>query len=339
MILRKIIENHWYKKNNFFLTILLYPFEIIFICITKIRHFFYKSGIFKQNKLPIPVIIIGNISVGGAGKTPLTKYLTQELTNLGFNIGIILRGYKGQNQDAYIVNKDDNSQKVGDEALIYAQSGFKVAIGKNRYLAGKILCDTYPNIQLILADDGLQHYALNRDYEIAVVDGMRMFGNKHCLPMGPLREEIKRLNSINAIVVNGKPQSQQLILQQFKSKLLIQQNMLIDRIYNPITNVSVTSEFFNNKNNVALAAIGNPQRFFDLLTQIGIITSKHYNFPDHYYYKLDDIPKQADTILVTEKDYVKLAQFNDDRIWVVFVKSQLNNSLLLTQIQQLIFKN
>ena len=153
MQLQQLIERHWYKKNNPLLCFLLLPLSLVFFCISKLRAYLYRSGIFKSYKLPVPVVIIGNISVGGAGKTPLTKHLAAALSAEGISVGVILRGYKSETKHATVVKSTDDSVKVGDEALIYANSGIRVAIGSNRYQAGLALLKQYPDIQIILADD------------------------------------------------------------------------------------------------------------------------------------------------------------------------------------------
>ncbi|MBP9742857.1 MAG: tetraacyldisaccharide 4'-kinase [Burkholderiales bacterium] len=347
MQLQQLIENHWYYKVNWVLSIVLLPLSGIFFLISTFRKMLYRSGVLKSYALPVPVIIIGNISVGGAGKTPLTKYLAQELTNSGVSVGIILRGYKSQVKTTKIVVAADSSQLVGDEALIYAQNNLRVAIGANRYLAGLTLLAQYPDIRLILADDGLQHYRLKRDYEIAVIDSDRMFGNHFVLPMGPLRETVNRLKSVNAIVVNGTMPS--FIKNNFLSpQLTIGQTLILDKIYNPKTAIAITiAELITGnfaqksttsiKNRIiAMAAIGNPQRFFNFLTNSGIKLAQAISFPDHYSYAIGDLPQSEDIILVTEKDYTKLAAFNRENIWVVMVKPQLDNYALLDQIHKLL---
>jgi tetraacyldisaccharide 4'-kinase len=333
MKLQNIIEKHWYKTNNLLLSSLLLPACLIFYIISRIRYYFYKYNIFKSYKLSVPVIIVGNISVGGVGKTPLTKMLASELENKGIAVGIILRGYTGSaSKDGVVVLPNMSSSKVGDEALIYAQNNFKVAIGSNRYQAGLKLLDAYPQIQLIIADDGLQHYKLQRDFEIAVVDATRLFGNHFVLPMGPLRETISRLNSVDAVVINGEaiPQASPLF-DKYQSKLYRQQ-IIFDKIYNPVTNTTALPSQFTNQKVCAMAAIGNPSRFFNLLESLGIMPAQTLVFPDHHQYQLSDIPQNT-TILVTEKDYTKLSQLKNLNIWVVYIKAQLNNVQLLNQIK------
>ena len=337
MKLQNIIEKHWYKKINLMLSIVLLPACLIFYTISKIRYHLYKYHILKSYKLPVPIVIVGNISVGGAGKTPLTKMLAHELELI--NVGIILRGYKGSaSKQGIVVLPDMTSDEVGDEALIYAQHGFKVAIGSDRYSAGLMLLATYPEIQLIIADDGLQHYRLQRDFEIAVIDASRLFGNNFMLPMGPLRETISRLDDVNAIVVNGvmdKTKLQSLQLSDKNKSKLYTQQIVFDKIYNPVTSTYANPGQFLNQRVCAIAAIGNPTKFFNLLGSLGIQLEQTLSFPDHYKYKSTDIPPNT-TILVTEKDYTKLHKFVNPNIWVVYIKTQLNDDQLVNQIQALI---
>lgn len=328
MKLQQLIEKHWYIEPNILLTVILLIPALIFFIISKIRYYLYKFRFLQSYKLPIPVIVIGNISVGGVGKTPLTKMLALELQNKGKNIGIILHGYKSQNKAARIVYPDSKSIEVGDEALIYATNGLKVAIGHNRYLAGLKLLETYSDLDLILADDGLQHYKLQRDFEIAVIDGTRLFGNRFVLPMGPLRETISRLKSVDAIVINGHVTTK--LLKPYANKMY-HQEMILDKIYNPVYQETVPADYFNDKNVTAIAAMGNPDRFFNLLHHAGIRPLQQLIYPDHYHYSIEDIPKET-TVLVTEKDYTKIAQFNNPNIFVVLVKALLNNDELIRHI-------
>ena len=332
MKLQDIIEQHWYKKNNLLLSIILYPLSFIFKLIILVRKNLYKIGVFRSHKLPIPVVVVGNISVGGAGKTPLCKHIALSLIQQGINVGIILRGYGGKNSIPRIVLATDASDLVGDEALIYAKSSIPVAIGSDRYLAGATLLKAYPNLQIILSDDGLQHYALCRDYEIAVIDSSRKLGNQCLLPMGPLRESVSRLSIVNAIVINGSVNQCTNLLSAYSDKLIVEQRLILDSIYNPITHEYKSPEFFNNSEIIAMAGIGNPQRFFDTLKDVEILPQKCIAFPDHYVYRENDIPTGNVAILVTEKDYAKLEQFKNGKIWVVNVKSELNTNTLIQQI-------
>jgi tetraacyldisaccharide 4'-kinase len=331
MKLQKIIEKHWYIKPCLLLNIILIIPAILFFIISKIRFYLYKFNILKSYKLPVPVVVIGNISVGGVGKTPLTKMLALELTAHGKKVGIILRGYKSKNKNPCVVYASSNSLEVGDEALIYATNGLKVAIGANRYQAGLKLLETYPGLDLILADDGLQHYKLQRNFEIAVVDATRLFKNTFLLPMGPLRETLSRLSMVDAVVSNRQSTSK--IFKKYTAKIYTQK-ITLDKIYNPLTKQTVMAEYFNNKPITAMAAMGNPNKFFNLLHQSGIWPKQQLVYPDHYHYKFDDIPQNC-LVLVTEKDYTKLAKFNNPNIYVVLVKTSLNSNDLVKHISQI----
>ena len=333
MKLQHLIENHWYNKNNPLLFAFLLPFTLIFFIINIIRRLFYKTHLLKSYKLPVPVVIVGNITVGGAGKTPLTIHLAQELTKRGISVGVILRGYKSTIRDTKVVYKTDSSSLVGDEALIYATNDIRVAIGANRYQAGVTLLKEYPDIQIILSDDGMQHYRLCRDYEIAVIDSTRMLGNQYTLPLGPLREPASRLKSVNAIVFNGTPKD---ITKLPLPELVIEQTLVLDKIYNPKTDKILSIEEISQENITAIAGIGNPNRFFDFLLKLGIRLNSAIAFPDHYEYKETDIPTNQDIILATDKDYTKLSKFNRNDIWVVLVKTELNSQKLLWQISNLV---
>lgn len=332
----KIIEKHWYHKKNISLFTLFLPLGMIFALITELRYWLYRLNILKKYKLHIPVVVIGNISVGGVGKTPLTKHIANELCFKNINVGIILRGYKGSAKQPMIVNNECDSSLVGDEAIIYAQTKLPVAIGVNRYAAGKLLLEHYPNLDIILADDGMQHYKLYRDYVVAVVDATRMFGNKYILPQGPLREPVKRLKDVNAVVING---GSTINTPKLPCRLIINQVVTLDKIYNPLTQEVLDINHLTHKTILAIAAMGNPKRFFGLLEQNNIKPTKTKTFPDHYHYVANDIEDNFDYILVTEKDYTKLAQFNNAKIWVVLIKVSLDSDRLLKEIVNLVHKH
>ena len=341
----KLIENHWYKKPRWWISLLLLPLSCIFGFISKLRYIGYKINLFKKYRLNVPVVIVGNITVGGVGKTPFTKYLVKELAKHNIKSGVILRGYKGKNnKNATIVDINSNSIEVGDEALIYATNNIPVAIGKNRYMAGIELLKHYPNLQIIISDDGLQHYSLIRDYEIAIIDFSRIKHNLHLLPNGSLRESIKRLKSVNSIVLSGGFEdipTNPLIYNILNKKPITKQFVELDLIYNPVTKQQVTPNFFQNQKIITIAGMGNPQKFFDYVnTNLKINTIKNKAYPDHYYYKPQDINNnlaKCDAILVTEKDYMKIAQLklNNDKIWVIMIKPLLDNSQIISDIIKL----
>lgn len=332
--LQHIIEKHWYKQENFLLSLLLYPISLIFLFISTTRKLLFKLGIFKSYKLPVPVVIIGNITVGGAGKTPLTLKIADELTSAGYKVGIILRGYKSELKTTTVVHKHMSANQVGDEALIYATNNHYVAIGSNRYEAGLTLLKAYPDIQIILSDDGMQHYRLKRDYEIAVIDSTRLLGNQHVLPMGPLREKKQRLKDVNAIIYNGQIDNK--LTPKTSKQLIISQKVILDKIINFKNDRIISIDEMNTNNNIlALAAIGNPQRFFDFLIHLGIKVNHTESLPDHYDFKNYNLPQNYDAILVTEKDYVKLCTKDNGIIWTIKVSVELSDNLIISEIIKL----
>ena len=190
---------------NFFKNILFFPISQIFRFFTSLRNFLYEKNIFSSINFEIPVISVGNISMGGTGKTPLVKMLGQKLLEEGFSPGIVSRGYGGKYSETLEVTSDTTFKQTGDEAQILAKLNLPFFIDKNRPRAVKKLLDKYPQTNVILSDDGLQHYALGRDIEIAVIDGARRLGNGLTFPAGPLREPRSRLNDVDFVVNNAGP--------------------------------------------------------------------------------------------------------------------------------------
>lgn len=341
MQIHDLIERHWYNRTNPFLSLILFPVSLVYLLIIKLRKFLFDIKLKSITTLPVPVVVIGNITAGGVGKTPLTRYLAEILQAQGVCVGIVARGYNSNNNIACIVSANDDSQTVGDEALLFAKAGLKVAINAKRVDAARLLLKTYPNIQIILADDGLQHYYLGRNIEICVIDASRMFGNRQLIPQGPLRESLDRLNKVDYIVLNGYCQSIQLNKLAISYKVpIIKQEIILETIYNPATGVRLNPQEFTRMNStyqklIAVVAIGNPQRFFNYLNQISIDYHETIIFPDHYQYKLSDIPKDG-IIITTEKDYTKLDKFDFSNIWVVKINIQLENNVLIEAIKKLV---
>lgn len=296
----------WYKDP--FIGVFLMPLGFFFSDFVRFRKFLYHIGALKKHSLPVPVIIVGNISVGGTGKTPLLIWLARLLKSEGFKPGIISRGYGGQAKAMpQWVDANSTADQVGDEAILIAkQTGCPMAVSPVRIEAAKLLLEqTACNV--ILADDGLQHYALNRDIEIAVIDGDRRFGNGYCLPAGPLREPIARLQKVDFIVVNGEKSEGHEYAMHITGNTAVN---LITGQQKPLSEFSGTSCH-------ALAGIGNPERFFKLLAAAGL-TCKTYSFPDHHKFQLQDISfPNSGPVLMTEKDAVKCLTFAGEQHWYV----------------------
>jgi tetraacyldisaccharide 4'-kinase len=298
----------WYKDP--FIGVWLSPLGFLFSDAVKFRKFLYRHGVLKTHTLTVPVIVVGNITVGGTGKTPLIIWLAQFLKDSGFKPGIISRGYGGQAESwPQWVAANSDAKNVGDEALLIAkQTGCPMAVGPLRVEAANMLLKQ-ADCNVILSDDGLQHYALNRDIEIAVIDGERRFGNGYCLPAGPLREPIERLQSVDLIIVNGEKSEER----EFSMQLVG------DTAVNLATGEQKPLQEFNNCH--ALAGIGNPERFFKLLESAGLTCITH-SFPDHYQFHHHDIEfGDNKSVLMTEKDAVKCAVFAGKQHWYLPVKA------------------
>ena len=312
------LEKYWYRITPFHL--LLWPVSLLFRVLTGIRRALYRSGILHSIKLPVPVIVVGNISVGGTGKTPFTLWLAQQLLDEGWHPAIISRGYTKAKHSASdtprAVAMNDSPDEVGDEPLLMVQRDLcPVWIGRDRPAVAQDLLRAHPECDVILSDDGLQHYRMRRDIEIVLVDGKRRFGNGLLLPAGPLREPVSRLSSVDFVVINGgATQSGQYAMQLSGSQFY---NLL-----NP--NMALPASAFAGQRVHAIAGIGHPGRFFTHLKQLGFAPSTHA-FPDHHRYTSADIAfSDADAILMTEKDAVKCAAFATEQCWVLRVDARID---------------
>lgn len=308
--LNNVLVAQWYSPKlwGWF----LWPAAVVFSLLVKIRKYCYSKNIFRTYCSDVPVIIVGNITVGGTGKTPLVIYLVQLLQQLGYKPGIVTRGYKGRLKTAALIVADGDPKLVGDEAILLAQRcNCPVVVSKRRVAGVKILEKTAA-VNIIICDDGLQHYALERDIEISVVDAQRGFGNGHSLPMGPLREMPNRLESVDITILNGS--DMQLVFENAYA------------LANPIYNAAING--FKNQTVHAVAGIGNPERFFQQLRDIGIKVIPHA-FPDHHEFAATDIEFADELpILMTEKDAVKCRNFANSRHWVVPANAVLTEPVI-----------
>ncbi len=312
------LEQHWYRITP--LHILLLPVSVIFGLLVVLRRALYRSGILPGEKLPVPVIVVGNITVGGSGKTPLTLWLAQQLIDEGWHPGIISRGFGGsQTTVPQAVHPSSDPDEAGDEAVLMAQRGLcPVWVGRKRPAAGTALLQEHPECDVLLSDDGLQHYRLRRDVEIAVVDGMRRFGNNFLLPAGPLRESLSRLNEMDAIVINGGTAKNG----EYRMQL---EGTVFHNLLNPATILRASD--FQGLRLHAIAGIGHPQRFFTHLKNLGLAVQPH-PFPDHHRYTATDLAyADADAVLMTEKDAVKCSAYATEKCWVLRVDAQLDPAL------------
>lgn len=289
------------------------PVATLYRAITSGRRALYRHGWKRSERLPVPVIVVGNITVGGAGKTPLVIALVEALRARGFKPGVVSRGYGGSAQAPMLLAEAPDPRVVGDEpALIKLRTGAPVAIGRDRPQAARLLLESGADV--VIADDGLQHYALARDVEICVVDGARRFGNARLLPAGPLREPLSRLDGVDFIVCNGgEPRSGEAPMHlQAGSVIALGDPSRVREL-----------ESFSSQRVHAVAAIGNPARFFAMLRGYGIELIEH-SLPDHHAYVESDLAFGDDLpVLVTEKDAVKCRGFALGNVWVIPVRAEL----------------
>jgi len=258
------LERHWERVTP--LSLLLYPLSLLFRSAIALRRAAYAVSIIKSRRLPVPVVIIGNITTGGTGKTPLVLWLTNFLVRHGMHPGIVSRGYGADARLPRRVDPASNPAHTGDEPLLLAQrSGCPVWIGVDRSAAGEALLYACPECDVIVSDDGLQHYPLQRDVEIAVIDGARGFGNGFMLPAGPLREPVSRLRTVTAVVIHGAGHP----LQRGEAAVRMQ---LVGRDFRNLLDPQhvVGPEHFRGQRVHAVAGIGNPGRFFAHLQALGI---------------------------------------------------------------------
>lgn len=299
----------------------LLPIGLVFFALATLRRQAYRLGWLKAEHLPVPVVVIGNIIAGGAGKTPLTLWLASRLTALGRKPGIVSRGYGRVEKASQKVGAGDTAQQVGDEPVLLARrSGCPVFVGADRAATARALLALHPECDVILCDDGLQHYQLHRDVEIAVID-RRGLMNSWPLPAGPLREPSGRLAAVNAIVLNGCDAAPAYGVQIFSMRLAG------ERFYRLNANdmTALPADLAGLKLH-AVAGIGEPQRFFDHLSALGLTFQPHA-FPDHHGYTHADLAFSGDAILTTEKDALKCAGLATLPIWVLPVDAVVEPDL------------
>lgn len=274
--------------------------------------------------LRVPVVVVGNLIVGGAGKTPLTIWLAGQLLAKGMRPGIVSRGYGGSARLPRPILSDDDPALVGDEPLLLARrSACPVWVGRDRLAAGRALLAAHPEVDVVLCDDGLQHYRLARDVELVVFDG-RGAGNGYLLPVGPLRESLARLATVNAIICNGFADDR---LPVYPPRF--EMSLRTGHLYalNDAARTCAADDLRGRKL-YALAGIGDPKRFFRTLESLGLHFEPH-PFPDHHAYSADDLSFARDgVLLMTEKDAVKCVGLTVGETWVLPVEAELSSALV-----------
>jgi tetraacyldisaccharide 4'-kinase len=312
---------------------LLLPLSGVFWLVVAGRRWLYEAGLLRQVRIAVPVIVVGNLTAGGTGKTPVTLWLADALRTRGFRPGLVSRGYGGSKSASPMrVDSMSDPATVGDEPVLLARrSGLPVCVERDRVRAAQMLVDD--GVDIIIADDGLQHLRLARDYEICVIDGRRWLGNCLLLPAGPLRDVPARLREVDQILVNGR-HAQQCESAEEQNAIVFELvardvRRLNGSLVRPLADFAGTTVH-------AIAAIGNPERFFAMLRDADIQVLEH-TWPDHAAVALADLAFADNfAILMTEKDAVKIGRHAGDRYWFVPVDLVMDPALAspwLAQIQ------
>ena len=315
--LETLIEKVWYSKNIF--SLLLSPLSLIYISIIYLRHTLYGLGLISITKINVPTIVIGNIGVGGTGKTPLVIWLAKHFKDKGFLPGIVSRGYGGTYlSNIELVKPTSNPLLVGDEPVIIARNtNCPVVVAKKRAKGAKELVEKY-NCNIILCDDGMQHYSLARDIEIAVIDGQRRFGNNYCFPAGPLREPKSRIFKADLIVSKYNART-------CEHKMDYTYHQLVS--LNELSKTIPISDLHGMTVHV-IAGINNPDHFFSYLRSHKLELIVH-KFPDHNSYTEDDVKFDDNfPVVMTEKDAVKCLNYSSDKHWYIPISAELSKSFV-----------
>jgi tetraacyldisaccharide 4''-kinase len=302
------LQAHWLRLTP--LGVVLLPLAAVFACVVWLRRLAYRFGLRRVQHVGVPLIVVGNITAGGSGKTPLVIWLVAYLQAAGFRPGVVSRGYGGSATRTTVVDLHSAAAVVGEEPLlIHFKTHAPVVIGRDRVDAARVLLARHPGVDLIVSDDGLQHYALHRDLELAVIDAASGFGNGLPLPAGPMREPASRLNRVDAVIQVRRDAD-------LSPPAGIGVRFAPGRAYrllDPATRVALDD--LPRDGWLALAGIGRPQGFFDMLAKLGFAFTPRA-FPDHHQYQRADIAP-ATRVLMTEKDAVKCQAFAAPDWWAL----------------------
>ena len=324
------LQNHWTRLTP--LSLVLFPMALLFAVAVRLRRMAYRLGWMPSFAVGVPVIVVGNISAGGSGKTPLTIWLVNWLAEQGFRPGVVSRGYGGDATGCVEVQLDSDSAKVGDEPLlIHYKTRYPVVVGRDRVAAARTLLARHPGIDVIVSDDGLQHYRLRRDLELAVVDAATGLGNGLPLPAGPLREPASRLETVDAVIQvlrSDTTPARALPVPSYQAEFRPGKAYKLNQPAQKIDPKALASYTW-----LAITGIGQPQGFFDMLSRLGW-SFRPQAFPDHHPFRPGDIPADA-KVVMTEKDAVKCLGFAQADWWALELQAQPEAALvewLRTQI-------
>ena len=310
------------------LWLLLLPLSWLYGLVSGAIRFAYRVGLKKAWRAPVPVVVVGNLTAGGNGKTPVVIWLVEQLQKRGIQVGVVSRGYGGKAERyPLLLSEGTSTAQAGDEpVLIYQRTGAPVAVSPVRSDAVKAVLAQH-SVQLIITDDGLQHYSLARDIEIVVIDGVRRFGNGWWLPAGPMRERASRLQSVNAVIANGGVPRTGEIPMRLHPGLAVNLRTGERREVRELVNI------------VAMAGIGHPPRFFATLAECGAIVEQTVALADHQVLTLADVQsrvKPGQTLVMTEKDAVKCRPFAQDNWWYLPVDARLEGKEAEKLLQELL---
>jgi tetraacyldisaccharide 4'-kinase len=318
--LTQSLSRLWFRDRLSPFLLPLLPWSWLFRALAAVRRRLYRQGILPSIPLSVPVVVVGNLTVGGSGKTPLALWLAERLREHGRCPGIISRGYGGSGKIEAATPGSD-AASVGDEPLLLARrSGVPVFVGRDRVAAGRALLAAHPECDVLVSDDGLQYYRLARSVEIAVFDS-RGRGNGQMLPAGPLREPESRLAGVTAVVLNGEARVNPAGAPCFSMHLVGRRFTALE---DPRKSCSAAD--LAGKTLHAVAGIGNPSRFFAQLAGLGLEFSRH-PFPDHQAFNAGDLAfARGGVLLMTEKDAVKCLGLAPVETWVLPVEARLGDA-------------
>jgi tetraacyldisaccharide 4'-kinase len=283
------------------------PLGVFFFMLAGLRRFSYRLGLAHSRKLTVPVVVVGNIAVGGSGKTPVVIWLANALRENGWQPGIVSRGY--------------------EPILLARRTACPLWIGRDRFLAGQALLAAHPEVNIILTDDGLQHYGLYRDAEIVVIDDA-ILGNQWPMPAGPLREPMSRLAHTTLIIAHGELSAS--TRQKLPTRPCVDMRLLPGRFYrldDPSLQCDASTLVAQPLH--ALAGIARPERFFDTLRSLGLSLQSTRALPDHYAFTPEDLDRpDGEVLLITEKDAVKCSSFSPRNVWVLPVEAHIEKIAL-----------
>ena len=328
------IGRHWSRLSA--RSALLLPLSWLYWLAVTLRRLAFRLGWAKVERIGVPVVVIGNVTVGGTGKTPLTIWLVLYLMTQGWRPGVVSRGYGGSAADERVcepVSAHSDPARVGDEPVLIAQrTPAPVWVGVDRAFAARALLREHPECDVVVTDDGLQHYRLGRDVEVAVADTSLGFGNRQMLPSGPLREPVGRLRTVDALVVNGAAGIDAPVPRTAQFEMRIAATRVY-RLDDP--SISISAESLRGTRLHAVAGIGHPDRFFRLLDTLGLSFAEH-PFPDHHHFVAADLEFDGEPVILTEKDAVKCRRFAQAHHWVLAVEAQVDpafGELLLARLE------